>query len=328
LLRDHAASIKNVVFLAPHAALIYSNGTGAVRLLGRSPSVNAMRTTKLGSFIGKIRENFGGDAGGKVAFAPPTLGSGTRSPYGPFRFETALPKGVPYEIQATSDLERWVTITEDVARGPVIVYVDSDAAKHKHRFYRMVANEVHSANIIGYASTILPPGFSLIANPLDATSNTIAELLKDWPDGTTLNKFDTRLFRLSDHAVKHGKWTKPGEKLMPGEGGIFFNPTPDHKSLNFVGDVMQGNLSVPIPAGFSMRSSLVPLPGRLHEDLGFPIGEGDVIHLFDREQQKYVLYPFEGGKWKGDAPVVKVCEAFWVAKTEAANWTRTIAMNG
>jgi hypothetical protein len=131
---------------------------------------------------------------------------------------------------------------------------------------------------------------------------------------------------LSDNGVNHGKWTNPGEKLAPGEGGIFFNPTTDYKSLNFVGDVMQGNLSVPIPAGFSVRSSLLPKPGQLHEDLGFPIDEGDVIHLFDRDQQKYVLYPFWGGQWKNGAPVLSLCESFWVAKTEAANWTQSLTL--
>src|SRR5450759_2076818 len=108
---------------------------------------------KLGSFIEKLRENFSGDAGSRGEFAPPTLGSGTRFPYGPFRFKTELPKGVPYEIQAASDLEHWVTIAEDLARDPGIEYVDSEASKYNHRFYRVVANEVHSANIIGYAST-------------------------------------------------------------------------------------------------------------------------------------------------------------------------------
>jgi hypothetical protein len=205
--------------------------------------------------------------------------------------------------------------------------VDSEASKHSHRLYRVIAEGVQSANIIGYASTTLPPGFSMIANPFDAVSNSVGELLKGWPDGTTLNKFDTRLFRMADNEVKFGKWTNPTERLVPGEGVIFFNPTSDYKSLNFVGDVMQGSLSVPIPAGFSVRSSLVPQSGQLHEELGFPVGEGDVIHLFDRDQQQYVLYAFEGGKWKSGSPVVSICEAFWVAKTEAANWTRAIMTN-
>ena len=139
---------------------------------------------------------------------------------------------------------------------------------------------------------------------------------------SSLNKFDTRLFRLAENAVEGGKWTNPSERLMPGEGAIFFNPTSDYKSFSFVGSVMQGNPSIPIPSGFSIRSSLLPQAGNL-EDLGFPIAEGDVIHLFDRDRQKYVLYPYEGGKWTEGPPLVSVGESFWVAKTEPGNWTRS-----
>jgi hypothetical protein len=87
---------------------------------------------------------------------------------------------------------------------------------------------------------------------------------------------------------------------------------------------MLGQLSMPIPAGFSLRSSLVPKPGQLHEDLRFPITNGDVIHLFDRDRQQYVLYPFEDGKWTSGPPVLSVGEAFWVAKTSAGSWTRSL----
>jgi hypothetical protein len=60
--------------------------------------------------------------------------------------------------------------------------------------------------------------------------------------------------------------------------------------------------------------------------LGFPITDGDVIHLFDRDKQKYVLYPYEGGKWTAGTPVVGVAESFWVAKTSPGNWTRDISI--
>jgi hypothetical protein len=173
---------------------------------------------------------------------------------------------------------------------------------------------------------ILPPGFSLIANQLSGSSNTVAELFKGWPNGTTLNKFDTQLFKLAENEVKEGQWTNPDERLAPGEGAIFFNPTTDYKPHSFVGEVMQGQLAIPIPAGFSVRSSLVPQPGHLHEDLQFPIAEGDVIHLFDRDRQQYHLHPYEGGKWKAGSPVVSVGESFWVAKTSPGNWIRSFTI--
>ncbi len=161
--------------------------------------------------------------------------------------------------------------------------------------------------------------------PFDSPSNCVAEMFKGWPDGTTLNKFDTRFFKLAENEIKFEKWTNPTEQLMPGEGAIFFNPTSDYKAHSFVGDVLQGNLSVPIPGGFSIRSSLLPQPGSL-DDLDFPIANGDVIHLFDRDQQKYVLYPYEGDKWTAGLPVVSVGESFWVAKTEPGNWTRHLSL--
>ena len=244
-----------------------------------------------------------------------------RFPYGPFRFKCQLPKGVGLTILVSTDLRTWNTIAQETAGDAVFEFMDSDAFKFSYRFYRVLAGAVPSTNVIGYASCTVPPGFSMIANPFDSR-DTLSDTFKDWPDGTTINRFDTRLFRLVENAVKNGKWSDQIEKLAPGEGAIFFNPTEDYKSASFVGEVVQGNLSMPIPAGFSVRSSLVPQPGNLADDLKFPIANGDVIHIFDRERQKYVLHPFEGGKWTDSAPVLSVGESFWVAKTEPGNWTR------
>jgi hypothetical protein len=278
---------------------------------------------KLNSLIQKI-----GDAafhlGRKTdSGAPPVLLEGTRFPYGPFRFRVQMAKGAVYSILASNDLQNWIAVSKDEARAELTEYVDSEAFKFNYRFYRVVVGEIQSVNVIGYVSVTLPPGFSMIANPLDAPSTTVADMFPNWPEGTTLNRFDARVFRLAENSVAEGVWSNPAEKLLPGEGAIFFNPTQDYKSLSFTGDVMQGNLSVPIPAGFSIHSSPVPQAGNL-EDLGFPVANGDVIHLFDRDRQKYMLHPYADGKWTAGPPIVSVGESFWVAKTEAANWARTL----
>jgi hypothetical protein len=163
----------------------------------------------------------------------------------------------------------------------------------------------------------------MIANPFDS-SEAVSDTFKKWPDGTSLNKFDTRRFRLVENAVQRGRWMVPNEKLLRGEGAIFFNPTSDYKTASFVGEVCQGNFSLPIPSGFSLRGSLVPQAGSLTEDLGFPIADGDVVHLFDRDRQKYLLSPYSDGKWTAGQPVLAVGEAFWVAKTEPRNWIRNL----
>jgi hypothetical protein len=274
------------------------------------------------TFIGRISNRRGSHSHGETA-GPPTLGSPQRFPYGPFRFKIGLQRNALYEIRTSSDLKNWLPIAKSTASDTTVEYVDSDASKFGHRFYRVLADGVPSANVLGYASMTLPPGFSMIANPLHAPDNSVATLFKDWPDGTTLNKFDTRMFKLTDNGVKNKVWTNQHDKLVPGEGAIFFNPTPDYRPLTFVGDVAQGNLSMPLPAGFSVRSSLVPQHGQLAEDMGFPIANDDVVHLFDRDRKKYVLYPYENGKWTNGSPIVGIGESFWIAKTAAANWIRS-----
>lgn len=42
--------------------------------------------------------------------------------------------------------------------------------------------------------------------------------------------------------------------------------------------------------------------------------------------KKYVLYPYENGKWSKGAPSVSIGESFWIAKTEAANWVRSFTI--
>jgi len=255
--------------------------------------------------------------------APPILREPERFPYGPFRCKTQLLPGSQYSVLASPNLRTWIPIHQGKAQDGPVEYLDSEAPKFTYRFYRLLTDEVYSANVIGYASVSLPPGFSIITNPFDSSA-TVEDTFKKWPDGTSLNRFDTRLFRLVENAIKAGKWLAPGEKLLRGEGAIFFNPTSDYKMASFVGEVRQGNLSAPVPSGFSLRASLVPQAGNLVEDLGFPIAEGDVIHLFDREQQKYFLHPYRDGKWPAGPPVVAVGEAFWVAKSESRNWVQNL----
>jgi len=281
---------------------------------------------KLGSLIENLGSPFRAERG-KGAITPPAMSDAVRVPYGPFRFRSRLTRGQEYSVLASTDLRNWAPVGRGIGADELIEYVDSAAFKFTYRFYRLLAGTTPSANMIGYASVTLPPGFSMIANPFHS-SQTVSDIFKTWPDGTSLNRFDTRLFRLVENGVKGGKWTNEFEKLVPGEGAIFFNPTTDYKSVSFVGEVLQGHLAIPMPSGFSIRSSVVPQPGNLVDDMHFPIANGDVVHLFDREQQKYVLHPFVDDKWTAGAPVISVGEAFWIAKTEPGNWNRNVTLEG
>jgi hypothetical protein len=250
---------------------------------------------------------------------PPVLRSAVRVPYGPFMFKSQLDQGIPFEIQASTNLKIWAPIHLATSPGE-IEFVDPDARKFSHRFYRLRADGVPSANIIGFSTVAVPPDYSLIANPLKAPDNHVAELLKGLPDGTMLHKFDDMAYRFATNEIKHGHWTDPHQQLVPGEGAVFFNPTPDPKNLNFVGEVPLGSLSRPIPKGFSLRSAPLPQPGRLHTDLAFPIAGGDVIYLFNRDQQQYEEHSYDPAAWASHPPILGVGESFWVAKDSSMNW--------
>jgi len=280
------------------------------------------------NIFGSVGQSISGLFGrkSKAVVTAAHLGSAARFPYGPFQFKFQIAKGVSYEIQASSNLQAWEPISAEKSTCDSVDYVDSDASKFSHRFYRVLAGTVGSENVIGYASISVPPGYSLIANPLQAPSNAVSAILPDMPDETALNKFDTHLFKLTENAVKNGKWINPDETLSPGEGAIFLNPTTDFKIINFVGEVLQGNLLLPIATGFSIHSSQIPKPGRLHADLGFPIHEGDIVHLFDRDRQKYVIYEYDQKQWESNPPVVGVGESFWIGKTTPGNWVQNLVI--
>lgn len=262
----------------------------------------------------------------QLGAVPPRLLSARRFPFGQFGFQVQSSKGTAFEIQVSTDLKTWTTLSSQTAGGDLTDFHDETAAKAGSRFYRaalLTVPPIFSPNILGYVSVTLAPGFSMISNPLMAPSNRVDALFPNFPDGTTLNKFDTTLFRLTKNALSNGKWVNPDETLSPGEGAIISNPTANFRPHSFVGEVLQGDLSLPLPAGFSVRSSLVPLPGVIDLDLGFPAAEGDAIHLFDRDQQQYVIYAFEKGKWSPGPPLVAAGESFWVGKTAAGNWVQT-----
>ena len=90
----------------------------------------------------------------------------------------------------------------------------------------------------------------------------------------------------------------------------------------------QGDVSVSIPAGYSIISSKVPQAGDIQKDLGYaPVG-GDTMYRFDNTAQSYKTYQYDAefGEWTAP-PVVTVGESFFMLKKAAGTWTRTFSVN-
>jgi hypothetical protein len=241
---------------------------------------------------------------------------------GGFRFRVRLPLGVPYEIQASADIQTWLAVASGIGAGEPIEFADPSGADFSTRFYRVIAAGLPLPKRVGYAVIQISPGISMISNPFHAADNNIGSLFCGMPDGTAVCKFDTGSFRLTNNFLKNGQWSRPHDTLLPGEGAIICNPARETKTITFFGEVSQGASLNRITSGFSIRSSVLPKAGRLDLDLNFPLTDGDVVHLFDRQQQRYLVYPYPSALWETNPPRVSVGESFWIGKKSAGDWSQ------
>lgn len=187
-----------------------------------------------------------------------------------------------------------------------------------------VAQTVYSVNAVGYVNLTIPSGFSIIGNPLDAGAgnNTVEKLFASVPEGTTIYKYTGSTFTLN---VFDGGWSNPTQAFEPGEGFFIRIPGASAVTVTFVGEVKQGALSNPLPAGFSLKASQVPQSGVLDTVLGFPATDGDTIYLFNATTDQYSLHVYDGG-WSTD-PIPAVGQGFWVRKLTASSWNRNFSVN-
>jgi len=174
-----------------------------------------------------------------------------------------------------------------------------------------MAQNVYSLNIVGYVNVPIKSGFNLVANPLDNGTNTLNDLFPTAGFGDTVYAFTGGAF---SSATYFGSWS-PNMSLLPG-GGVFYAAGTAFTNT-FVGNVLTGNLTNPIPAGFSIKSSQAPVSDTL-ENLLMPANFGDTVYYF--RSGAYVSSTFFGS-WSPDlSPAVG--ESFWIAAGSAESWTR------
>jgi hypothetical protein len=193
---------------------------------------------------------------------------------------------------------------------------------------------VFSVNAVGFVNVTLPPGFTMVSNPLNGTANTISGLIPAPPVGSAVFKFDstTQSFKRMDYV---GIWIVQGGgaelTLNPGEGVFFKNAATTNIVVTFVGTVPSGNLTNSIPSAFSMLSSQVPQAGLLQTDLGFPTVTGDSIFLWNTTTQSYDRFDYAGVWIKSGGgiqePSVQVGQAFFARKNTPVNWTRNFSIS-
>lgn len=83
------------------------------------------------------------------------------------------------------------------------------------------------------------------------------------------------------------------------------------------------NATNPIPAGYSLKSSIIPQAGLLQTQLGYPTGLGDGAFLWNGVGYDSFSYDPDLGAWTPNEPTIAVAQGFWLFNNGAAkNWVR------
>jgi len=189
-----------------------------------------------------------------------------------------------------------------------------------------VVGHVYSANIVGYVNLFLPPGLSLIANPLLAYDNSLGSLIPTAPDGAQVLTYLPGVgYEVSTFDALAGAWSNPDLKLPPGRGFFYNNASPDIVSHTFVGEVRTGTLINHLPAGFSTEGALVPQEGSISSVHGIPGQPGDILRLYVNDQQgggDYLTSTYNANNgWMPDL-TLGVAKGFVSEKQSAQDWIR------
>jgi len=202
---------------------------------------------------------------------------------------------------------------------------------------------VYSVNVVGYVNSTAKAGFNLMACPLKATPNTVADIVK-LPDAVaeaTLFKWNGAGYDVASY-FGAGAWlysTPADMTLSPGDGFFLWLPagTAD-TTITFVGEVTQGadsNMSIDGTAAgkFSLVGSKVPQSLDLGA-MAFPASvDEEAVYFWRRTTAApngtYVIYTFfSPSDWLGSDPAQPllptplVGEGFFVFKKAAGTWTR------
>lgn len=193
--------------------------------------------------------------------------------------------------------------------------------------------QVYSVNAVGYVNKTIPAGkLALISNPLTAADNSISALFKPAAvNGMQVFKyngtgFDTATYDDIDAAFLPA--ANAALTVVPGEGVFVRNPGTADLTITFVGEVPQGALKNPLPAGLSIRSSQVPQRGTPAE-LGLVGANGDQVFSWDIANQRFDTSTFDDidNAWGPALKTLEVGDAFFLRKGAASSWDRTFSVN-
>jgi hypothetical protein len=203
--------------------------------------------------------------------------------------------------------------------------------------------QVYSVNAVGYVNTTVKPGYNLVSNPLNAADNSIGKIFLNVqggvPPGMAVFKLVNGSFVSARFDDLDGAYVGAAATLtaVPGDGVYVLNTATTDKVITFVGEVPQNATSTALPAGYSIKSSVVPQavkPDAVKNTDGssaaIPAVAGDAIFRYDPVTKGFTSYRFDDldNAWTPVLPTINVGEAFYYLRAGAATtWNRTFSVN-
>jgi len=185
----------------------------------------------------------------------------------------------------------------------------------------MAQSNVYSLNVVGYVNKAYGPGYHIIANPLQATNNSIANILPSPPLFSVCYKFVGGAFVPNNYL---GAWTDTGMQLNPGEGAFLYIPSGTY-SNTYVGEVLQGSLTNDLAAGYNLVGTKVPQAGGITSVHNLQPALFDVTYLWNDPGQSYDPYNYLGA-WAPSEPSAVVAEGFFYYSGGANSWVRNFSV--
>jgi hypothetical protein len=174
-----------------------------------------------------------------------------------------------------SESEKFIAHTEQLTTNMRTKTLLLSAAALAAGVVTSMAANTYSLNVVGYVNVTCAPGFNLVANQLDvdgtdAIGTVLNATTPSSQDSAQVLKFSNNNFSTDFYAATLGDglgfigWydgvsgAPSTNTIQPGVGFYYFNPASTNITLTLTGTVLQGSSSVPLPAGFSLISTVAP----------------------------------------------------------------------
>jgi hypothetical protein len=199
----------------------------------------------------------------------------------------------------------------------------------------------YSQNIVGYATVTVPPGYSLMANPLSTGLTNAANEIMPILDGELILTWAGSRFRQVSYDSGFGGWVgddgqtpAPPPSLPPGEGFFFYNPLSVATNFTFIGQVVVSPSSTNCffsgGGGWHLVGS--PLPATVdsitNSPVQLPVIDGMVILKWNGSNYMQTGFDTGFGGWVGAdgqtpsvPPSYRIAEGFfWFSPIPEWSW--------